>query len=348
MSTNFEFRPDFPPQLGLIFICFYFLTSFGFSQSNIKQGDSTYLVPYLDKIIVKANLETQTDEYQYRNEDDGTRIHLIPNNVYRLFLSLDYEFLGVSVGIVPRFLGANSDEDLKGESSFTDYRFRFFLGQWVQSLEYSKVSGYYVKNTGDFVPDWTEDVDPYLQFSNLTSSKYGMSTSYVFNPNFSYRNIVYQNEWQKKSSGSFVGTLFYDYNTFTFNELDIDSKERFFNIRLAPSYYYTYVMRENWFASSNLSPSLGIRFSKSTSFDGTTTEVETKSYLTRSVSTGLNLGYSSKKVIFGANLTFNASWYNEGQNSRTENDRFYGVLYVGYRFEPPNVVKKLFKPFTGN
>ncbi|MFD2098440.1 DUF4421 family protein [Flagellimonas iocasae] len=348
MNTGTEFRPHLRPSSGLVLICFSFLTTLGISQGDSTQRDTTYLVPYLDKIIVKANLETQTDEYQYLNEDDGTRLHLIPNNVYRLFLSLDYEFLGVSVGVVPKFLGANSDEGLKGESSFTDYRFRFFLGKWVQALEYSKVSGYYVKNMGDFAPDWTEGTDPYLQFSNLTSSKYGMSTSYVFNPNFSYRNIVYQNEWQKKSSGSFVATLFYDYNTFTFNELDIDSKERFFNIRLAPSYYYTYVLHENWFVSGNLSPSLGIRFSQNTTLDGTVTDIDTDSYFTRSISTGLNLGYSSKKVIFGANLTFNSSWYNEGQNSRTENDQFYGVLYVGYRFEPPTLVKKLFKPFTGN
>jgi hypothetical protein len=347
MNTTFSLRFNLAAIARQFLLLSIFVFQLGFSQVD-KKKDSTYLTPFLDKIILKVNVETQTDEYQYLNREDGTRLDLVPNNAYRLFLSLDYEFIGLSIGVVPKFLGANSDEELKGESSFTDYRFRFFLGKWVQSLDYGKIEGYYVKNTGEFIPEWVEDKDPYIQFDNLTSSRYGMSTSYVFNPNFSYRNIVYQNEWQKKSSGSLVATLFYDYNIFSFSESNINSKDRFFNVRLAPSYYYTHVIEENWFISGNISPSLGLRFSKTTSEDGTLVTEENNTYLTRSLSSGLNVGYSSSKLIFGANLTLSASLFNEDRNSQTENNRVYGVIYVGYRFEPPEIVKKLFKPFTGN
>ena len=348
MDTHFSIRRIFLSAFGPVLPCLLLVAQMGYSQIGTKEKDTTRLIPYLDKIIIKVNLETQTDEYHFQNRNDDSQIHLFPNNNYRLFLSLDYEFIGVSVGLVPKFLGANVDENLKGKSAFTDYRFRFFLGQWVQGLEFSKVSGYYVKNTTDFVENWMEGSDPYLQFSNLTSSLYGMSTSYVFNPNFSYRNIVYQNEWQRRSSGSLVATLYYDYSTFAFTEESVQGKERFFNVRLAPSYYYTHVLHENWFVSGNVSPSLGLRFSNFTSLIGTVTETERNTYLIRALSTGLNLGFSSKRVIFGANITFNASWYNESEDSRVENDRFYGVLYLGYRFEPPKLVKKLFKPFSGN
>lgn len=306
------------------------------------QKDTTAIVNYTDKIIIKANIDTRTDAFFYRNKEEDTRLHLKPNNRYRLFLSLDYEFIGVSVGLVPKFLGANSDENLKGESSFTDYQFRFFLGRWVQGLTYSKVSGYYVRNTKDFAPNWIEGSNPYIQFNNLFSKVYGMSTSYVFNPNFSYRNIVYQNEWQKKSSGSLIGSLYYDYNIFDLNEVDVINREKFFNVRLAPTYYYTFVLHDNWFLSANLSPSLGLRFSKTESGVEDNLRIENNTYVTRRLGGGINLGYSSKKIIYGLNVNFSADWYNEDDVSTTENDQFYGILYFGYRFDPPKALDKIF------
>ncbi|MER3319085.1 MAG: DUF4421 family protein [Allomuricauda sp.] len=308
------------------------------------QKDTTAIVNYTDKIIIKANIDTRTDAFFYRNKEEDTRLHLKPNNRYRLFLSLDYEFIGVSVGLVPKFLGANSDENLKGESSFTDYQFRFFLGRWVQGLNYSKVSGYYVRNTKDFAPNWIEGSNPYIQFNNLFSKVYGMSTSYVFNPNFSYRNIVYQNEWQKKSSGSLIGSLYYDYNIFDLNEVDVINREKFFNVRLAPTYYYTFVLHDNWFLSANLSPSLGLRFSKTESGVEDNLRIENNTYVTRRLGGGINLGYSSKKIIYGLNVNFSADWYNEDDVSTTENDQFYGILYFGYRFDPPKALDKIFHP----
>lgn len=328
---------------GIFFFCLLFSCWQGHSQQ-----DTSRIVTYTDKIILKANIDTRTDVLLYRNRDEDAKLELAPNSRYRLFLSLDYEFVGVSVGLVPKFMGGNADEDLKGESSFTDYQFRFFLGKWVQGLTYNKTSGYYVRNTADFAPDWIEGTHPYTQFNSLTNSQYGMSTSYVLNPNFSYRNIVYQNEWQKVSSGSLIPTLYYDYNTFAFDELGIRSKERFFNLRLSPRYFYTLVLHENWFISGNVSPSLGFRFSKDVSTENGITEIERNTYFTRSVSGGINLGYSSEKVIFGMNLTLNSDWYNEDSNSSVKNDEFYGVLYLGYRFEPPQFVKKVFRPFTSN
>jgi len=171
-----------------------------------------------------------------------------------------------------------------------------------------------------------------------------MSTSYVFNPNFSYRNIVYQNEWQKISSGSLIGSLYYDYYIFDLNEVDVVNKEKFFNIRLAPMYYYTFVLHDNWFLSANLSPSLGLRFSKTESGVDDNIEIENNTYVTRRLGGGINLGYSSKRVIYGLNINFSADWYNEDDVSTTENDQFYGVLYFGYRFGPPKVLDKIFHP----
>uniref|UniRef100_UPI00404986D6 DUF4421 family protein n=2 Tax=Gelidibacter sp. TaxID=2018083 RepID=UPI00404986D6 len=224
------------------------------------------IVSFADKIIIKVNMDTQTDAYTLRVDGSDADFKLASNNNYRLFLSLDYEFIGISYGFSPNFFTQNNDDNLKGKSSYNDLRFRFFLGQWVQGLQYTKVRGYYVDNTQDYIDDWNEGVDPYIQISNLKNTTYGMSTSYVFNPEFSYRNVTYQTEWQKKSTGSFIPTLYYDFTKSGFTLENTKSDENTFNIRLATSYYYTLVMREHWFVAPFISPSLGLKFSKTISY----------------------------------------------------------------------------------
>lgn len=288
-------------------------------------------------------MDTQRDAYTLRAGGSDTDFKLASNNNYRLFLSLDYEFIGVSYGFSPNFFAQNNDDKLKGKSSYNDLRFRFFLGQWVQGLQYTKIRGYYVENTQYYIDDWNEGIDPYIQISNLKNTTYGMSTSYVFNPEFSYRNVTYQTEWQKRSAGSFIPTLYYDYTKSGFKFESTESDENTFNIRLATSYYYTLVMSEHWFVVPFISPSLGLKFSKTNSTIDNLKSTENNTYVTRALEGGLQLGYSSNKVIFGGSFNFSANWYNEDKRTSIENDKLFGLLYVGYRFDTPTFVEKTFE-----
>lgn len=171
-----------------------------------------------------------------------------------------------------------------------------------------------------------------------------MSTGYIFNDRFSYRNLNSPTQWQRKSAGSFVPMLYYDYSKFENKFLGEKSVEHQINSRLALSYYYTLVLAEKWFATPNLSPSFGVRFSnyKDTDADGTkTTKKDT--YFTRALEGGLQLGFNSPRIFAGANLNFNVNWYDEDTNSHVENDQVYGLLYVGCRFDAPGFVARTFK-----
>ncbi|MEN8799607.1 MAG: DUF4421 family protein, partial [Flavobacteriaceae bacterium] len=161
------------------------------------EKDSTYITSYADKFVVKLNVDTQTSSYELKDLS-GRELSLEHNNAYRLHLSLDYQFFGLSFTIAPDILGGADNINLKGESSLTDFRFRAALGQWVQGFQFSTLKGFYVENTGDFVPEWVEGTDPFIQIPDFTNRIYGMSTHYVINPNFSLRNILYNTEWQKK------------------------------------------------------------------------------------------------------------------------------------------------------
>lgn len=330
---------------ALGFIKSYLLIFFIFTQfqllsaQNLSKKDTINFIYYPDKIMVKSNVSTQTDSYFLRSKE-SLNLKLVPNNNYKVFFTVDYKFIGFSYGFFPKiFGGANNDNASKGKSSFSDYNFRLFLGHWLQNFNYSKVRGYYVENTADFLPDW-KNGDPYLQFPNMKNESFGMSTSYVFNSKFSLKSISSFTEWQKKSAGSFIPTLSYEYLRSSFDQGGINNKEDNFNLRLGLSYFYNFIINEKFYIAPNFTPSLGVRFSKDKSVESGDTSIEKHTYLTRFLEGGIKLGYNSNNILFGASFNFNANWYNEDSKNHIENDKIYGLLYFGYRFNAPKFIQK--------
>ena len=309
---------------------------------HLKAQDSTAIVSYVDKIIIKANLNTQRDVFTSNYDNNETDFKITTNDNLRLFLSLDYDFIGFSIGFDPNFLNENNDNDLKGKSSFSDFRFRMFLGKWVQSMHYGETKGFYIENTEDFIPDWNEGTDPYIQFPNLKKTSYGMTTAYVFNSNFSYRNLVYQTEWQKKSAGSFVPKLYYNYNELSFKTENVSSIEKFYNLKLELAYYYTFVIHENWFIAPYIAPAAGVRFSKTKTERDNETFSTDETHYPLSLSKGLQLGYSSRRIIFGLNINNQFNWFREDSVTAITEDRIYGLVYFGYRFDAPKFLDNTF------
>ncbi|WP_299886866.1 DUF4421 family protein [uncultured Lacinutrix sp.] len=306
---------------------------------NKTSEDFTSILSFTDKLIIKANIDTQTDSYFVQSENDSD-FNLSTNNQFRLGISLDYKFIGFGIGFSPKFFPGNNDNNIKGESSFQDYTFRFFLGKWTQEIQYKKVQSFYVENTNDFIPNWIDGQDAYIQFPDFKTIFWRGSTSFVLNPNFSLRNVVYNTEWQRKSAGSFIPTLRYGYTRFSGIIEDSKSYENSFNISVAPEYYYTLVIHENWFVSFFASPSFGIRFSNDGE-DGTDIK-ERNVYWPAAFDGGLQLGYSSNKFIYGANLKFQNTWYNEDSMTNITNDSVFAKIYFGYRFNAPKIVEKPF------
>ena len=319
---------------------------FGYAQKS-KKVDSSAIESFADKFVVKLNIDTQTDTYTITNRQGGNPLIVSPNTNYNVFLSLDYQFLGLSYGFSPNIFSSPND-DLKGESSFSDFRFRAALGHWIQGFQISSIKGYYVENTGDFTPNWTEGVDPYITIPDLKSNIYGMSTSYAFNPNFSFRNVLYNTEWQKKSAGSFIPTLFYSYDVFTYSLNGIKVKEEIYPIRLALAYYYTFVVRNHWFINVNASPSIGMAFSKTklTNTNNNQKTSEKSTGITRALEGGLQVGYASKKIILGTGFTFDLNGYNSDKFNVVANNKFYGLIYFGYRFNTPKFIDKTYNKFA--
>lgn len=307
------------------------------TSQNFINKDSTSIISFVDKIIIKANLDTKSESFSFNETNNTIGAKFLTNSEYRLTVSLDYEFIGFSFGFSPKFIPGNNDDALKGESSFVDYKFRFFINNWTQEISYAKVQGFYIDNTGDFIPDWTEGQDEFIQFPNLKFTSWRGSTAYVFNDKFSLRNVAYNTEWQVKSAGSLIPTLNYSYTRGSARIDTFEIYEDTFDLRLSPDYYYTFVIEKNWFITPYVSPSFGIRFSKEREEGIDTNNI----YYPWGLDAGIQLGYSSERIIFGANLDFESNWYNETSQSRIVNDRLFAKLYFGYRFGSPKFIKKI-------
>jgi len=330
-------KPNSP---GFLFLLMFFLVHNVIVYGQKKtEKDTINFIYYPDEIMLRANLSTQTDAYLLNNKK-GLNLDLETNNSYKLFLSIDYKFIGFSYGFYPKFFGGNKDNDLKGKSSSSDYNFRFFLGRWFQTVNYSKTKGYYVANMSEFDPTWVEGKDPYLKFPDFKTIQYGMSTSYLFNPKFSLKSITSFTEWERKSAGSFIPSLIYSYNIIKSKSDDLDGRQKEFDLKLAAGYYYNFIIHKKFYIAPNLSPSIGVKFMKDKSRNSGVETVEKETYFTRNLDGGLKMGYNSDRILFGASLNFSISSYNEDRNNIISNDKVYGLLYFGYRFDASGFIAK--------
>ena len=305
---------------------------------NDSEKDSTYIKVIKDKAVFKINASTRTDSYLIRNSENNTLYRLEPNSDVRLNLSFNYDFLSLSFGATPKFLSGN--EGLKGKSKLKEFHFRFFFNRLVQNLHYETIKGYYVENTEDFILNWQEGRDAYIQYPNFKNIDISGATAYLFNPNFSLKSLIHHTEFQQKSAGSFIPKLTYSYNKFSNKIEQQESIEKAFQIELATAYYYNFVIKKKWIIAPYISPSVGYRFSNYELKGNPNNSKEKYNTHIVSLKGGARLGYNSTKLFFGLNAHFEASDYKENLTTSVQNDDAYTNLYFGIRFTPPKFVKK--------
>ncbi len=301
----------------------FFFSFYGYSQNN-KKEDSTSIISYTDKIIIKTNLDSESYEFYSSKRENNPFRSFYANNDFRLTFSLDYEFIGISIALPQQLLG--------DQSSITNYSFLFFLGNWTQGIQYKTIKGHSYELFNNLDQNEITVIQNAQKFKTIY---WEGSTSYIINPKFSLRNVAYNTEWQQKSAGSFIPTLKYGFSRLKLKTNQSKFYQDDYNIELASSYYYTWVIHKNWFISPFISPSFGIQFSREI-----TKEVNKTTYFPISFAGGTQIGYSSKKVIFGINIDFQTKVYN--YKKVIEKHTGFAKLYLGYRIPPTKKVKKTF------
>ena len=293
--------------------------------------------------MIRVNFDTNIEDLVVNSKgEEIAKIKIAINNKINTSLSLDYRFISASISYAPNFFPGNNDNELKGKSSYTDFKFRFFPKSFIQTVYYKNIKGFYVKNMEDLDPSWQKGKDPYIQFPDLRVQSFGGITAYSFNKDFSLKGIYYQREWQKQSNGSLVPSLEYDLTYFK-NEVDnLKNKEAQYNLGINVGYYYNWVITKKVNISPFAFAGIGGKWS---SFqedleDGTKSAKEKDKFFTKKFGGGIHIGYNSERILFGGKLDYTSYNYRQDATSNVKNNNVYGLLYIGYRFAPPKVIKE--------
>lgn len=302
--------------------------------------DTNYIKDVSNKLIIKLLFDRKENEVTFFNKDDNKLI-LLPNQASKIALVLDYKWIGFAIGLPQKYSPLKVDTYLKGTSKNIHFEFNFFFNKWMQTVNYEKTMGYYIVNTLDFVDEWKQGIDPYLQ-TDLSIEKIGGTTNYIFNADrFSYRSFLHQTQIQKISTGSLISTLSY-YYTLKNNNLEnpYNYYQKSLSLNLQTGYQYNWVIMNQFLLSSGIYGGLGITGSKSyediTSYDPHKTFYGTNI----SIKMNLNLTHHYKSFFYGGKFKTHSFTEKDNTDSTLFHSYNYGAVFLGYIFDAPAVLKK--------
>ncbi len=205
----------------------------------------------------------------------------------------------------------------------------------MQTFDMSSVQGYYVDaiNSPGFIPDD-------LLLPNLKTFRFRSTTSFKFNKNLSFKAIFNQNDIQRKSAGSVVPTLTYQYLTISNDSSVQDTRSS--DLLLNLGYFYTFVINQKWYANIGLSPGFGVEFNKLNTIIDDTINVTKSNELIFNINTFIGLGYNSKNFFSGFALRGIATTRDKNSILQFNTERAIFLFSVGYRFNTPKFIDKAF------
>jgi hypothetical protein len=331
----------FASLIGLLFVSICLAqSSTKWDKSNPKNSvDTTYIKDISEKLIIKINRDSRVDSFTIRDKENSSTT-IRPNDRKNYFISLDYKFIGFSIGL-PKSWSENSYENyLKGKTTDFNLNFTFFLNNWVQAVYYNTTKGYYIDSSDLSFEDSTGENTPYPQLPNFKIRRIGGSTTYAVNGNkFSYRSFLQQTQIQKKNAGSILPCLSYEYYYSTDKNEDSPTESYKKNLSLTASIGYQY----NWVVFKNLNFSGGINTGYGLGYVKSYEPImaDEKQYWEQKITLNfnVNLNYQWKNLFCGIQVSSLNNFIKEEELS-INNAINYENIYLGYRFNAPRIIKK--------
>jgi hypothetical protein len=275
---------------------------------------SEYVRTFPDKITTRIGLVNTSNSFFINDEVSNLSYNLKPNTREYLGFSILFRSIELDFGFLPSFLKQNENN---ADSKLFNLNLRMFLGQWMQTLDVYSQKGFFA--------ELEDNIE--LPIPGIKTLKVGGSTSYIFNPKFSFRAIGFQNEWQRKSAGSFIPRLFYYYTTFNIQDSGFEENATSFDIAIAPSYHYNFVFKEHFILG--LGTSIGIGYNTNNLGDRTINSLLFE-YSGRAV-----LGYNSETFFVGMNSSIIFFEHKADRSVRIDDTITFLEFYLGYRFKAP-------------
>lgn len=320
------------------------------SKSLVAQdpGGDEYYVTFEEQLTTKLYLAKKYTSLIMKAPEGIQSLRYRPNTLTTMGASGSYKALSLSFGYGFGFLNPNKDE--KGRTRSFDFQTHIYNRDWVTDIYAQFYKGYYLSLGG---PAGTADKNYYVR-PDLKVNLLGASVYRLLNgERFSYRAAFIQNEWQKKSAGSFLlGAEIYYGSTkgdsalvpvhlnAYYPQQGID-RVRLLEFGPGAGYAYTAVWEEHLFVTGSAAINVDLSMVKEETATGSANRTSVSPNATlRAVA-----GYNSEE--WAATI----SWLHNSTNAKgRSSDHEYGIktgdfrITLVKRFTPGNKFKKRVKP----
>lgn len=308
------------------------------------QSEDPWFVTFEEQLTTRLYLAKKYTSVSLEGPEGTQTLRYRPNSLTTLGINGTYKSLSLTLGSGFGFLNPNQDE--KGKTRSFDFQTHLYTRHWVTDIYGQFYRGYYLRDEGS---GGNADRLYYLR-PDIKVNIVGASVYRLFNGDqFSYRAGFLQNEWQKRSAGSFLaGVEFYMGRVKGDSALVPSEVSGFYPqagikrmrlIELGPGlgYAYTYVWNENFFATGSAT------INGDASFVKEETEAGSQNKVTFSPNATLRavVGYNSEL------WAFTISWLHHSANARgASSDLDYRIktgdfkITVARRFTPGRKLKR--------
>lgn len=310
----------------------------------------------LDQYIgVRLDVNTNVSKFSFINRPPLKNFEVVPNQDYQARIAFNYKWLTLAFSFSPKIGTLNNNQQEKGKTKITGFDFSFNLKKTQHRLFFTKTRGYYLSNSEIYRTELLENniVAKYAKLPDFESLQLGSETFYFYNSDeFSKVFSRDKSEIQLKSSGSVVSYLGFYYSKIDGSDQDLSflnylTIQEIFYPTIHESYYgalgtgyaYNLILPKNFFITTLAIPSLGIQYSRQQYPQNIADKNKTE--LTVAILSEASFGYNTKKWysgILGNYTAFTAT----SKTNKIAGTKGYAMIFVGYRFAPPKIVKNTF------
>lgn len=300
-----------------------------------KNHDTSYISNYGDDLILKLIAVNKFNYFKVKDKDQNSSIRYRPDRRLNLGLGVSYKWFAIDLAFN---FGIGEDSDFKNSKSF-DFQGNIFSSKQFISATLQYYYGFKMHN---YKGNSVFENPPSSSRDDIRTVSFGLQYLFAFNyDKFSLKASFIQNEIQRKSAGSLLTGA--GFNIYTMDSdssvVPIEVQDSFdeklhlnginsISLSIYGGYMYTFVWKENFYATVSLIPGLGLSMG-----DFQTQYREPfDTHLFMSLTTMNSIGYNSRKIFGGIQLLGDIYNIRIDQKLKTEVGRGKTKLFIGYRF----------------
>lgn len=242
--------------------------------------DSTYVFSYAQFLTTRFFFSKKYTQLDIIDSENAKALRYWPNSSVNMGVGATYGSLSLNLAYGFEFL---NPERGRGDTRWLDLQSRIYGRRYIVDLYGQFYNGLFLRNTHSAVGGNAANGEPYYVREDIYLQQIGLGAMYVFNNRrFSYRASFVQNEWQRKSAGSFLLGLEVYHGLadgdssliptmrlpeWSFVDMDVH-RMVFFEVGPSAGYVHTLVWKQHWFFTAHAGVNAGLGWISEYDSDG--------------------------------------------------------------------------------